>query len=119
MARRYCGDATVNIWYVGTTPGGREQYRGSVCAGKARWRFDDICSGVGGVSSGKGYAYASDSPQAYDEMAETALSFATYYTSHNRGPDCPEWAPEPEVADALDAAAYDYSDDGRRVTRKR
>ena len=69
MAKRYIGDAVITIEYVGETPDGRGNYKGTVRAGKHTWRFDELHSGVGGVSSGKGYGYAADSPEADDEMA--------------------------------------------------
>jgi hypothetical protein len=104
MAKRYIGNAVITIEYVGETPDGRGNYAGTVRVGKHTWRFDELHSGVGGVSSGRGYGYPADSPEAYDEMAQSAVSFASYYTTHNRGDDAPEWAPPPEVADAIDEA---------------
>jgi hypothetical protein len=37
-------------------------------------------------------------------MAMSAAAFGSYYTTHNRGDDTPDWAPPPEVADAIDDA---------------
>jgi hypothetical protein len=120
MAKRYIGDAVITITYVGETPDGRSNYKGTVSVGKHTWKFDELHSGVGGVSSGRGYAYASDSPEAYDDMAGGAVSFASYYTTHNRGDDTPEWAPSPEVADAIDeAVGWAQRDNGTYETRRR
>ena len=58
MAKRYIGDAVITIEYVGETPDGRGNYKGTVRAGKHTWRFDELHSGVGG---------GGDSPEAYDE----------------------------------------------------
>jgi hypothetical protein len=119
MAKRYIGDAVITIEYVGETPDGRGNYKGTVRVGKHTWRFDELHSGVGGVSSGRGYGYPADSPEAYDEMAQSAVSFASYYTTHNRGDDVPEWAPPPEVADAIDeAVSIVLRDDGTYEVRR-
>lgn len=48
----------------------------------------------------------------YDEMAESAVGFASYYTTHNRGDDLPDWAPSAEVADAI-AEATEWAQDDR------
>ena len=110
MAKRYIGDAVITIEYVGETPDGRGNYKGTVRAGKHTWRFDELHSGVGG---------GGDSPEAYDEMAQSAVSFASYYTTHNRGDDAPEWAPPPEVADAIDVAVgYAQRDNGEYEVRR-
>ena len=110
MAKRYIGDAVITIEYVGETPDGRGNYKGTVRAGKHTWRFDELHSGVGG---------GGDSPEAYDEMAQSAVSFASYYTTHNRGDDTPEWAPSPEVADAIDeAVGYAQRDNGEYEVRR-
>ena len=110
MAKRYIGDAVITIEYVGETPDGRGNYKGTVRAGKHTWRFDELHSGVGG---------GGDSPEAYDEMAQSAVSFASYYTTHNRGDDAPEWAPPPEVADAInEAVGYVQRDNGEYEVRR-
>ena len=44
-------------------------------------------------------------------MAQSAVCFASYYTTHNRGDDAPEWAPPPEVADAIEEAVAGAQDD--------
>jgi hypothetical protein len=111
MAKRYIGDAVITIEYVGETQDGRGNYKGTVRVGKHTWRFDELHSGVGGVSSGKGYGYPADSPEAYDKMAGSAVGFASYYTTFNRGDDAPDWAPPPEVADAIEEAVGWAQDD--------
>jgi hypothetical protein len=100
---RYIGDASVSIRYVGQSRDGRSTYEGVVRVGSHEWPFDDLSSGVG---------YLGATPDAYDEMAASAVSFASYYTTHNRGDDTPDWAPEPEVADAIDEATSWAMDDG-------
>jgi hypothetical protein len=100
MARRYIGDAVVNIKYRD-----RGDYAGTVSAGGHTWRFEDLHAPAGGLP------YAYDSPQAYDKMAESAVGFASYYTSYNRGEDTPEWAPSAETADAIAEASQWAQDD--------
>jgi hypothetical protein len=119
MAKRYIGDAVITIENVGRTDDNRAKYEGTVRVGKYTWKFDDLASGVGGVSSGRGYGYPDDSPEAYDAMAGSAVSFASYYTTHNRGDDAPEWAPPPEVADAIDeAVGWAQRDNGEYEVRR-
>lgn len=106
MARRYIGDAVITIEYDGEQDG-RSQYKGTVRAGKHTWKFDNLGSPMGGFRTG------SDSAQAYDEMAQSAVSFGSYYSSGNRGDDTPEWAPSEEIADAInDAVGFAQRDDG-------
>ncbi len=111
MAKRRIGDAIVRIVYHDAG-----DYRGTVSAGEHVWRFADLCAPCG---FGSGVAY--DSPEAYDAMAESAVSFGSYYTTHNRGGDVPDWAPPVEVADAIDeAVGCALNDDGTyQVTRFR
>jgi hypothetical protein len=119
MAKRYIGDAVITIENVGRTDDNRANYAGTVRVGKYTWKFDDLASGVGGVSSGRGYGYPDDSPEAYDKMAGSAVSFASYYSGINRGDDVPEWAPPPEVADAIEeAVSYAQRDDGEYEVRR-
>jgi len=75
------------------------------------WHFSDL--GVPG-----GYK-AADSPDAYDAAASSAVGFGSYYTTHNRGDDTPEWAPDPETADAIEEATSVAMDDqGRYLVRR-
>lgn len=100
MAKRYIGDAVVTIVYHDSG-----DYRGTVRAGDHSWHFEDL------HAPRMGFSFAYDSPEAYDEMARSAVSFGSYYTTHNRGDDTPEWAPPPEVADAIDEAVGWAQDD--------
>lgn len=102
MARRYIGDAVVEIRYHGTAPNGKEEYRGRITTGKRGlfWDFDSLFAPRFGFGAGVAY----DSPKAYDEMAEAACDFCSYYTKDNRGADVPDWAPPAEVADAIEDA---------------
>lgn len=113
MAIRYCGDLKVRIEYVGTSPDNRESYRGVISCPGYSWTFSDLRSGMG--------AHASDSPEAYDEMARSAISFATYYTTDNRDPDDDPGPgfPTAEQSDAFDEAAWHFDDGGRIVTRSK
>jgi len=116
MARRIIGDAIVNIQYSD-----RGDYRGTVSVpygrGKKRksWRFSDLHAPRMGFGPRIGY----DSPRAYDEMAESAVGFGSYYTTHNRGDDVPDWAPSEELADAIsDATAWAQDDRGKYEVRR-
>lgn len=102
MARRYIGEAVIDINY-------RDQvdYAGTISAGGYTWHFDGLRPSRSGF--GRGVAY--DSPKAYDEMAASAVSFGAYYRSYNRGDDVPEWAPPAEVADAIDDATAGWMDE--------
>lgn len=111
MATRYIGDAVVRIAYHDSG-----DYRGTVSAGGHAWRFSDLhAPKVGGAANRFGY----DSPEAYDEQAAAAVAFGSYYTSHNRGGDCPDWAPFPECADAISEATQCETDDQGRYSVRR
>lgn len=115
MAKRYIGDAVVTIKYHDATSTRQDDYRGTVSAGGYSWRFDGLRAAPAGFGPGIGY----DSPEAYDEMAKSAVSFGGYYTTHNRGDDVPDWAPLPEVADAInDATSWAMRDDGSYEVRR-
>jgi len=110
MARRYIGDAIVTIAYHDDG-----DYRGTIKAGKHTWKFDGLHAPRAGL--GPGVAY--DSPEAYDEMAASAVSFGSYYSTGNRGDDTPDWAPPPEVADAIEqAVSWAQRDDGSYEVRR-
>jgi hypothetical protein len=98
MAIRYVGDAIIHIIYVG---GIRDEYKGSIVVpghpGKHIWRFNSL------YAPACGFKFAYDSSEAYDQMAESAVSFGSYYTTHNRS-DAPDWAPDAETADAIERA---------------
>jgi hypothetical protein len=111
MAKRYIGDAVIRIAYHD-----EGDYRGTISAGGKCWRFRDLKAPAIGHGAGVGY----DSSKAYDEMASSAVGFGGYYTTHNRGEDCPEWAPPAEVADAIDeAASWAQDDSGEYQVRRR
>lgn len=115
MAKRYIGDAVITITYRD-----RGDYAGTVCAGRKCWRFEDLHaprSGFGRDQNGRGISY--DSPRAYDKMAESAVGFGSYYTTHNRGDDLPDWAPSANVADAIaEATQWAQNDRGDYEVRK-
>lgn len=112
MARRYIGDATIEILYHDSG-----DYRGVVRAGCRSWKFSDLHA----PEFGNGLGVAYDSSEAYDKMAASAVAFGSYYTTHNRGDDVPSWAPPPETADAInDATAWTQDDQGGyTVSRKK
>jgi len=103
MARRYIGDAVIYIIYNDDSG----DYRGIVRAGGYSWHFDDLHAPACGHGPGVGY----DSSKAYDKMAESAVSFASYYTSDNRSDDTPQWAPSAAAANAISAAVCFAQDD--------
>ncbi len=105
--KRFIGDAIVSITYVDPTGVGNGSYMGSIKVGDLIWKFDNLLAPV------MGFGY--DSPKAYDIMARSAVSFGSYYDSHNQAVSCdvPSWAPAPEVADAIGQAtdwAQSYED---------
>ena len=110
MAVRYIGDAVVRISYHDSG-----DYHGTVSVPAGTWRFG--CLHAPACGFGPGVAYYS--PAAYDEMASSAVAFASYYTSHNRGDETPDWAPPPELADAIDAATCGACSDGGDYTVRR
>lgn len=103
MAMRYIGDAVIEIYYDDAL----DEYHGtiSVPSKNAKWRFDGL------RAPRIGFNFASDSSEAYDRMAVSAVAFGSYYTTHNRGDDVPEWAPAPEIADAIEEAVSWASDE--------
>ncbi len=110
MAKRYIGDATISISLQDD-----DSYAGTISVGRKRWKFDSLHAPRAGLGAGVAY----DSAEAYDEMAQAAVSFGSYYTSHNRGDDTPDWAPPASTADAIDdGAAWAMEDDGRYEVRR-
>lgn len=114
MARRYIGDAVITLESVG---GG--EYKGTISVPgpngrRLTWKFDQL------HAPRLGFPYAFDSAEAFDEMADHAAAFGSYYTTHNRSDDVPDWAPPGHVADAIDEAVSIYSDDqgNYNVTRR-
>lgn len=90
MAKRWIGDAKVRVVYTGRhSDDGRDIYRGYVAVRDGRrdvvWSFDNMQTGVGGISDRKGGKLAADSPEAYDEMAETAVTFGASLSNDESG----------------------------------
>lgn len=69
MAKRYSGDLVVQILYHDD-----DTYRGYVKGPGGTYKFSELRAPPVGLGSGVAY----DSPKAYDKMAESAISFATY-----------------------------------------
>jgi hypothetical protein len=69
MAKRYSGDLTVNITYHDD-----DTYRGTVTGPGGSYKFNSLRAPAVGLGAGVAY----DSPVAYDKMARSAISFATY-----------------------------------------
>ena len=106
MALRYCGDAVISLTYYGDARG-RDAYKGTIKAGGFVWAFDALHPPAAGFPNGA----PCGSPEAYDAMARSALSFGSYYTTHNRGGEVPAWAPSAMVADAISEATSWSTDD--------
>lgn len=97
MIRRYIGDLEIRLQYLGRSDDNRAKYCGFILLPDGRrHNFGDLCSAVGTTGT---------TAEDYDEMAESAVGFAAYYTTFNRGDDVPKWAPSAELADAIDDAA--------------
>ena len=113
MAKRYIGDAIIEIKYTGYI-WGDDTYEGRIIVDVHVWKFFHL------NAPRAGFAFAYDSPEAYDKMAESAVSFGSYYTSDNRGDDPPEWVPTPEIADAIShATCWALHDNGTYIVRRR
>lgn len=117
MATRYIGDAVVKITYDDRT----DAYKGTVSAGGYTWRFDGLHNPPAGIFTKNRQRVGVDHPLAYDAAAASAVSFGSYFSSHNRGDDVPDWAPPPHVADAIEEAVGWAQDDRGtyEVRRKR
>jgi hypothetical protein len=116
MARRFIGDANIYILYYD-----EGDYRGSIVVPMdgppAVWKFKGLRAP--GIGFGPGIAY--DSPEAYDQMAQSAASFGSYYTTMNRSEDDDlEGYPSGEVADIInDAVSVVLHDDGTYEVRRK
>jgi hypothetical protein len=109
VIKRYCGELEVGLHYRGRTPDNRATYLGYIkLPDGRRWRFAGLSSGVG-----------TDGTRAhdFDSMAQSAVGFACYWTSYNRGDDTPAWAPPADLADAFDSAA-DLGEEEYVISRK-
>lgn len=117
MARRFIGDANIYIMYHDDG-----DYRGSIVVAQddgppAVWKFRDLKAPRCGF--GPGIAY--DSPEAYDQMAQAAAGFGSYYTTMNRSEDDDlEGYPSREIADIInDAVSVVLNDDGTYEVRRK
>ena len=111
MISRYIGDLEIRLQYVGRTQDNRANYLGTIILPDGRrHNFADLNSGVGCPGT---------RAEDFDAMAEAAVDFAAYYTTHNRGDDIPDWAPPAELADAIEEAAMPgmAEDEGYEVRR--
>ena len=110
MARRYVGDAFVDITFR-KKPG---DYVGYVRVGKHVWDFDKIFP-----PEHLKYGANPDSPSAYDSIAKAAVSFGGFYNNLNRPKKIERWAPPVIVADAIyQAVASAIDDRGRYAVRR-
>jgi hypothetical protein len=91
----YSGSLKIELEQTGISKDGRDVFKGTIIlADGRRHDFEDLGSGCGGC-------------RTEISMAESAISFAAYYSSDNRGDDTPEWAPSGDLANAIgDAADY-------------
>lgn len=113
MIKRFIGDLEIRLQYRGRSDDNRAKYCGYILLPDGqRHNFDDLCSGVGTPGT---------RAEDYDEMAESAVDFAAYYSSDNRGDDTPNWAPPAELADAISDAAMSgmAEDEGYNVRREK
>jgi hypothetical protein len=109
MARRYVGEAFVNIDYRPR----KGDYVGYIRVGRDVWNFEGLFP-----PSELPYAASSQSPSAFDLLAKAAVSFGSYYTNLNRR-QLPSWAPSAEVADAIYQATSSAIDDRGRFAVRR
>ena len=113
MIKRYIGELEIRLQYRGRSSDNRANYLGSIILPDGRrHNFTELQSGVGCPGT---------RPEDFDEMAQAAVDFASYYSSDNRGDDTPDWAPPAELADAIQEASYSgmAEDSGYVVLRKR
>jgi hypothetical protein len=109
VARRYVGEAFVNIDYRPR----KGDYAGYVRVGRLVWNFDELIP-----PKELPYGAGPESPSAFDAVAKAAISFGSYYTNLNRR-QVPRWAPPVEVADAIYQAVESVIDPrGRYAVRR-
>lgn len=113
---RYIGYVEVYISYVGTDRDGRDEYEGYIIVEGDMWEFDGLYGPVCAIDPEDG---DTSEEASIDRMAAAAVSFASYYTTGNRGKDTPEWAPSPEFADRVEQEACSWMDDKGRVLVRR
>jgi hypothetical protein len=130
MARRYCGDVEIDVRYderLSNRQRDRDWYRTKVCArprvagGTHCWR-GSVGSPVGSFRD-----FGVDSPEAYDEIAQSAVAFASVVAGDDE--DFNSWSSDGEhassvrqaarVAETIDYAAWCQDANGeRRVSRR-
>lgn len=109
MARRYVGDAFVDIMYRPK----KGDYEGYVKVGKHSWAFDQIYP-----PKHIPYGGGPESPSAFDLIAKAAVSFGAFYNSLHQG-TVPKFAPDVKTADAIyQATARAIDDRGRYAVRR-
>jgi hypothetical protein len=119
MAKRYCGDVTVDIKYLGTSG---DNYKVSVCApsGDGRHRY---CFRTKELRPPRlGFRFAYDSPEAYDEMAKAAVGFASADLVSEEDYDPKDYSggdPETVVREISDASIACMGEDDYLVARAR
>jgi hypothetical protein len=95
----YSGSLKIELEQTGISPDGRDVFEGTIILQDGRRHdFDDLGSGCGGCGT-------------EISMVESALSFASYYSSDNRDgnkdSEVPDWAPPGDLASAIgDTADY-------------
>lgn len=98
MALRYIGDVRIVLSYAGQQEGDRARYdcrlKTEPKRGEAAvlWRCSVVTPPGGPRSRDLQRLLAVDSPEAYDEVAETALFFATAVSAEDAEGPCPELA---------------------------
>jgi hypothetical protein len=107
MATRYCGDVKITITYRDCG-----DYAGTVSVTRGGQRYAWRFTGLNAPACGHGAGISYDSPEAYDSMARSAVSFAQY-----TGEGDPGWA-SPEVASAI-GDSCDMDDIDYIVTRRK
>ncbi len=100
MARRYFGNLSISVVYKGLVYD-QDTYAASVSGDGVTWRGN-----VYAASSGFGPGIAYDSPKAYDQIAKSAVTFATT-------PDGSESTKERDIMSTLDDAANSGPNAGR------
>jgi hypothetical protein len=68
------------------------------------WEFDDL-------HPPKIRLAGQDDEDLIDGLAASAVSFGSYYSTHNRGDDVPDWAPPADMADRIEEATQFVQDD--------
>jgi len=126
MALRFIGTAKIVVTYIAQTVDGADRARYSArvvteTPGEVQkvWR-GEIQSGIGGprtLRNGKFVAVAVDAPEAYDEMASTAVTFASAIGRDEDGSDAEE---REAIACAVEEATQNaYDPETKRLVVRR